>query len=142
MAPQAQSAAPRPAAAPTYYGPHASPYAAATGNADAGYAAFDRIRNAPDSGFAYDALRNDRNAQTELYLGNANASTSFDNWMRRNTDTFYNRYVADSAQANNPSMQFSDWMHQQNLGAEFLQQSPENRGYFQGIASPAARWVV
>lgn len=145
MAPRAAPAVSQPQAPPYRSmpaAPHANPYGATTGSGTAGWDEFDKIRSSPDGGFAYDALRNNKDAQTEMYLDKGDPSSSFTNWMRRNSDTFYNRYVSDSAQARNPSMQFMDWLKNANLGAEFLQQSPDNRGYFQGLENPGARWVV
>jgi hypothetical protein len=120
----------------------ANPYQASVGNPAAFTRAFNAVRNGADTGLAWDALRNSPNAQTEMYLSNAGPSQAFANWLHRNANDDYNRYVADSAQHNDASMQFGDWLGKQNLGAEFLRQGPEARGYFQGLVTPETRWIV
>jgi hypothetical protein len=145
-APQAAASmtfAPQAAAAPPAAQPYnANPYQPTIGDPAAAYAAFNRVRSGGDGGFAWDALRDSRGAQDELYLQNAAPSSAFSNWFRRNSGDFYNRYVADSAQTGGGDQQYTDWLARNNLGAEFLRQPGANRGYFEGLYNPAARVII
>lgn len=119
-------------------------FGSAVGDQGKAYEAYQNIAGNTGS-LAWDALMNNKDAQVELYGSASGGSDSFTNWLRRNGGEFYNRYVSESAQANDPAMQFSDWMHGatgQNLQHEYLREAPESRNHFPGLAQPQARWIM
>lgn len=119
-----------------------NPYAATTGDMGAGYAEFNRLRSSPDTGFAYDALKANPEAQLDLFIDQGKPSQAFANWLHKNSGDFYNRYVADSARTGGGAQQFADWLARAKLGNQYLSGTPESRNYFEGVLNPSSRWIM